>query len=490
MRLRQALRTVPGPLWLLLAMSAVLAVAWATVTPPLTNADETGHFAYVQHFAETGKAPTDTGTQTLSTEELALLAQLNLSPTINNVNGRPSFSPLDRDAFDAYEKRVGSKDRKNGDGPNQFAQNGPLYYAYGAIAYRLTPGGRIIDRIFAVRLAGGLLYVAIVLFTWLLAAELFAQRWPRALAAGVVALQPKLGNAAGMVNPDIMLAFLWSAFAFLGVRTVKRGLTLRRALGLGLLTGASVLTHGRGLALIPPLIVAIGLAIPKLKADWRSYVKPVAYAGGVAFGCLVVGFLYTRASSGGAYGGEVGQATGGANSGGSLRGLVAYVFNFYLGSFQALGPVLGAGYGYRQGYIETFFSDLGSLDVVFQPHILDWIQILAAFGLLTLWSQVIWFRERLAAHWRVIAVLAVLCLSQIGLLHLASYRDLVQSNGAGVLWSGRYLLPLIAVFGVTVAFVCSHLPRRVAALSAGAVLGVGVVFQLASLGLTLDRFYG
>jgi 4-amino-4-deoxy-L-arabinose transferase-like glycosyltransferase len=488
--LRRALRTVPGPLWLLIAMSSVLALAWVTVTPPLTNADETGHFAYVQHLAETGSAPSDKGTSTLSTEETRLLAQLGIGQIINNVNGRPSFSVLDRQAYQAYERDIGAGDRDNGDGPNQFAQNGPLYYALGAIAYKLTPGGQIVDRVFAVRLVGGILFVGIVIFAWLLAAELFASLWPRALAASVVALQPKLGNAAGMVNPDIMLAFLWAAFAFLGVRTVRRGLTLRRAGGLGVLTGASALTHGRGLALIPPLLVVLALAVPRLRVDWRSYVRPAGLALGVVGFCVVAGFLYTRAKTGGGYGGEVGQAAGGEGSSGSVRGLFAYVFNFYLGSFQALGPVLGPGYGYRQGYIETFFSDLGSLDVVFQPHILDYLQILAAVGLLALWTQVIWFRELLVRRWREVAVLAVLCLSQIGLLHLASYRDLVASNGAGVLWSGRYLLPLITVFGVTVAYVCSHLPRRIAAVSAGAVIGIGVVLQLGSLGLTLDRFYG
>jgi hypothetical protein len=219
-------------------------------------------------------------------------------------------------------------------------------------------------------------------------------------------------------------------------------------------------------------------------------VRPAAWALSLLVVCTAIGFLYTRAKTGGAYGGEVGQAAGGNASGGSIKGLFAYVFNFYLGNFQALGPVLGAGYGYRQGYIETFFSDLGSLDVVFQPHILDYLQILAAVGLLVLWTQVVWFRERLLARWREVAVLLIICVSQIGLLHLASYRDLVQSNGAGVLWSGRYLLPLIAVFGVTVAYVCSHLPRRIAALTAGAIVAVGVVLQLGSLGLTLDRFYG
>jgi hypothetical protein len=471
-------------------MSSVLAAAWVVVTPPLTNADETGHFAYIQHLAETGSAPSDKGSSTLSTEENDLLNALAIGPTINNANARPSFSPLDKRAFNAYEQRVMPVDRKNGDGPNQFAQNGPLYYTMGAVAYRLTPGGRIIDRVFAVRLVGGVLFVAIVILTWLLAAELFATTWPRALAAAAVALQPKLGNAAGMVNPDILLAFLWSAFAFLGVRTVRRGLSPRRVLGLAVLTGASALTHGRGLALIPPMLVVVALAIPHFRVDWRSYVKPVSWAFGVVFLCVAVGLLYTRAKTGGAYGGEVGQAAGGEKSGGSVKGLIAYIFNFYLGNFQALGPVLGSGFGYRQGYIETFFSDLGSLDVVFQPHILDYLQILAAVGLLALWTQVIWFRELLMARWREVAVLAMMCLSQVGLLHLASYRDLVASGGVGVLWSGRYLLPLIAIFGVTVAYVCSHLPRRMAAVSGGTVVAIGVVFQLSSLGLTLDRFYG
>jgi hypothetical protein len=476
----------------LIAMSALLALAWAAVTPPLTNADETGHFAYIQHLAETGSAPSKSaGAHTLADEEVQLLSQLQLGTVINNANARPSFSRLDLDAFSRYERDVPPSARKNGDGPNQFAQNGPLYYAAGAVAYRITPGGQIIDRVFAVRLlVGGGLFLLTVVMTWLLAAELFAATWPPVLAAAAVALQPKLGNAAGMVNPDIMLAGVWSSFAWLGVRTVRHGLTVRRAVALGLLTGASILTHGRGLALIPPLLVALVLSVPHLRTRWRWAAKPLAFALAAMAVCAVAGFLYTRAKAGGAYGGELTQAAGGSGSAGSLKGFFAYVFNFYFGGFQALGPVLGAGFGYRQGYIETFFSDLGSLDVVFQPHILDYLQVLAALGLLALWTEVAVLREALLLRWREIAVLVILVVSQVGLLHLASYRDLVQSNGVSVLWSGRYLLPLIAVFGVTVAFVCSHLPRRFAAVAAGVVLGVGIVLQLASLGLTLDRFYG
>jgi 4-amino-4-deoxy-L-arabinose transferase-like glycosyltransferase len=487
---RRRLQEVPAPLWLLIALTSVLALAWVIVTPPLTNADETGHFAYVQHLAETGSAPTNHGTRTLSSEEQTLLDTLGLQPTIGNANARPSFSPLDRQAFDAFEDQVTHDQRADGDGPNQFAQNGPLYYAAGAVAYRAAVGGGIIDRVFFVRLLGALAYVAIVVLVWLLAAELFTAVWPRAVAAGAVALQPKLGNTAGMVNPDILLVLLWTAFALVGMRTVRHGLTVRRALVLGLLTGGSALTHGRGLALILPLLVVMALSVPRLRVDWRRLAKPAGYALGIVGVCVVFGFLYTRAKTGGAYGGELTQAAGGASSGGSVKGLFAYIFNFYFGGYQALGPLLGAGYGWRQGYIETFFGSLGSLEVVFQPHIYDWLQFLAGAGLFVLWTQVVWFRDRLLARWREVAVLLALVIAKIGLLHLAAYRDLVQSNGVGVLWSGRYLLPIIAVFGVTVAYVCSHLPRRLGALAAGGIIAVGVVLQLASLGQTLDRFYG
>lgn len=488
--MRSRLRQVPGPLWALIAMTTVLAVAWAIASPPLVGADESGHFAYVQHVAETGSAPSSTGKRTLSTEQDTFMRVYGLDRTIGALYARPSTSHLDRDAFRTLERGFGHDQRADGDGPNQFAQNGPLYYSVGAVAYRLTPGGRIVDRVFAVRMVGALLYLAIVVMTWFIAAELFRAEWPRTLAASAVALQPKLGNVAGMVSPDIFLAAIWTAFALVALRSVRHGLTVRRGVLLGALTGASVLTHGRGLALVVPLCAVLLLALPRPRVDWRAHRRPLAIALSLAAAAGVAGFLYTRAKTGVAYGGELDQAAGGAGSTGSLHGLVAYLATYYFGAYEAFGPVLAPQYGYRQGYIETFFGSLGSLDVLFKPHVYDWLQFLAAAGLVALWTQVAIFRRALLRRWREVAVLVVLVVSQVALLHVAAYRDIVQTNGVGILWSGRYLLPLIAVFGVTVAYVCSHLPRRAQPVVAGVVLAAGVAFQLSSLAITLDRFYG
>ncbi len=270
-----------------------------------------------------------------------------------------------------------------------------------------------------------------------------------------------------MVSPDIFLAAIWTAFALVALRSVRHGLTVRRGVLLGVLTGASVLTHGRGLALIVPMIAVLGLSLPRPRVDWRAARTPIAIAAGILVAALTLGFFYTRAKTGGAYGGELGQAAGGAQSAGSVRGLLAYVANFYFGSYQAFGTVLAPQFGYRQGYIETFFGSLGSLDVLFKPHIYDWLQFLAAAGLVALWTQVAMFRHALLRRWREVAVLVVLVVSQVALLHVAAYRDIVQTNGVGILWSGRYLLPLIAIFGVTVAYVCSHLPRRARPFAVG-----------------------
>ena len=59
------------------------------------------------------------------------------------------------------------------------------------------------------RLATVLLFVVTVALTWLIATELLAGTWARALATGLVALQPKLAFGAGIVNPDLMLVVVW-----------------------------------------------------------------------------------------------------------------------------------------------------------------------------------------------------------------------------------------------------------------------------------------
>ena len=70
-------------------------------------------------------------------------------------------------------------------------------------------------------------------------------------------------------------------------------------------------------------------------------------------------------------------------------------------------------------------------------------------------------------------------------------RHTVRSlAGPDPLITGRYLLPLVVVFGLTVAFVITSLrPRASAALGALVLSGL-LALNLTGLILTLARFYG
>jgi 4-amino-4-deoxy-L-arabinose transferase-like glycosyltransferase len=482
------IRSTPRPLAVLLILAALEAVAWAAATAPLQGADEEGHVGYVQHLVETGHAPRADGTGSpISTEEGHALTDLGLGPIVSNQNARPSFQKVDHDRFDQFEQAVTPAQRADGTEQNALAKNPPLYYLLDAVPYALAPSHSFLSRLFFMRLYSCLLYVLTVLFAWLVAAELFALQWPRVLATAVVLLQPKLAYLGAIVNPDIQLVAIWTAFAWLAVRTVRRGPTTARVLGIGALAGASALTHARGLALVPPAALAVLLTFVRHRAGWRTWARDGGIAAAVALGCLAFAVSFSSAhSTGGAFGGSAAKAA--STSTGNLRQFLSYLWQFYLPKLSFMQPKVGVAYGYRQVYIETFYSSQGALEVVYKPSTMDALQLASALGLLLLYTQAIAFRALLVRYWREVLIFASMCVSQLGLLHIAAYHDLLTSPGEPLI-TGRYLMPMISIFGVSIAFVCSTLPRRVGATLAGVILGAGVALQLSGLALSVARFY-
>ncbi len=54
---------------------------------------------------------------------------------------------------------------------------------------------------------------------------------------------------------------------------------------------------------------------------------------------------------------------------------------------------------------------------------------------------------------------------------------------------GRYLLPMVSLFGLAIVFTVGTLPRRIAPLVGGAILALGLLLSLAGIGITAARFY-
>jgi Predicted membrane protein (DUF2142) len=484
---RARLGQVPRPLALLLVLAAIQVVAWSVVTAPFQGPDEYGHFAYAQYLAETGKLQSSTtGRDPLSSELRTALVQLNLRSSLGVPAAKPGWTAAEQDLWRRYEARVTHKQRANGNGPSIFAKNPPLYYAYVAIPYEVFRGADLFTRLFFMRMASALLYLAAVALTWLMARELFGPRlWPCTLATAAVALLPKLAFMGAVLNPDIMLVAVWAAFGVVALRTVRLGPSVRRVVGLSLLAVASALTQGRGLAISGPYVVTLAATLVRHRPARREAVRALG-AGAAVVGVPLLAYrlaLGARGNGGQLYGGEVN-----AGSAFNLRQFASYLWQFYLPRLSFMQPRLGPAYGYRQVFIDSFFGTFGALEVRWKASINEFLQIAAALGLAGLLGAVVVRFQTLRRNWAPALVLLSMLVSMLGLLHYASYRALL-GGGADPLITGRYLLPLAPLFGVALAFTLASLPRRVSALAGAFVIAAGVLLQLEGLGLTFTRFH-
>ncbi|HEV7460521.1 MAG TPA: DUF2142 domain-containing protein, partial [Solirubrobacteraceae bacterium] len=219
----------------------VVTVAWALFLPPWQSPDESQHFAYAQSVAERFALPGDRTRKTFSTEQG--LAD-NRSRT--GREGRIPGAEWRPDAFDRWQKKAAklpASARSDGGGRNTASANPPLYYLYVALPYRVFEGSSIFGRLLAMRIWSGLLLLVTATATWLLAGELLGRSRSLQLAASATAgLVPMTAFMSASVNPDALLYALWSLALWLGVRTLRRGLTLADAAGLFAVVGLAVTT--------------------------------------------------------------------------------------------------------------------------------------------------------------------------------------------------------------------------------------------------------
>ena len=103
--------------------------------------------------------------------------------------------------------------------------------------------------------------------------------------------------------------------------------------------------------------------------------------------------------------------------------------------------------------------------------------------------MVLWrARARWRAHWELALLLAAVPLTLIAALHFAAYRNL-QIDPSDPIIVGRYLFPLLPLFGVAVALVVRALPLRLSLAFGTVLLLTGALMGLSGLGMTAVRFY-
>ncbi len=467
---------------MLLAIALIVGLAWCIVLPPLQGPDEISHFAYVQKIAETGSIPWRTSEpanpgQAYSTELAVAGLCSGMTGLAQNPSGRAPASAVDERACFAELNRLPPGARSDG-GFTSADKNPPVYYLYETVPYLLFHNSTIFTRLFVMRLANLPLMLALVIFTWLLSGELLLglPRGPvlRVLATAAVVLNPQLAMMTATINPDLLLAALWTAGLWLSVSIVRHGLTGARA---GWLIAVCVLagfTHGRGLPLILPAVLALVVGIWQRRRHGTGATRALVGIGAVVL--LAGAYLLLRY----AVRDDVTLAR--------VEGFLSYLWQFYLPRLGFMSQTIHPGYGVRQVFIDRFLGTFAQLEVIFSPATLDFLSRAAEVTAVAAIIGLVVHRRRLARVPWVLAVLAVGAVGYLAVLHAVAYAALLQFSGDPII-TGRYLLPLLALYGVGIALALSWLPRILAPALIGATVAALSVLQLGALAIVLERFY-
>ena len=202
-----------------------------------------------------------------------------------------------------------------------------------------------------------------VLGVWLLAGEVFARdRLAQLVAAGTAALAPMIQFVSASLNPDAMLYAAWSIALWLGVRLLKRGLSVGGAAAFSAPSAPPAWSRPRATRWSRPRCSVVAGAVRRAASEtlWRVPLAAGAAAVVVTLGTwLVVAHLSRRAAAG-----QVNRSPR-ARSGFNLREFGSYVWQFYLPRlpFQTPFPLPGNGLPLYDVWLKQAWGSYGWLEV-------------------------------------------------------------------------------------------------------------------------------
>ncbi len=488
------MRRIPAAVWICALVAFLNASAWSLWTPPLQSPDEPVHVYYVQYLAETGKVPHPGPTKDKSDEEQAVEAGVHRADIVANANGRPLWTAPEASRLKDHLNE--NESRKGGGGDAGVGGYPPLYYAALVIPYKLAVLAHAdpLDRLNAMRI-GSAVFVGITIFfvTMFLRELLPRHRWAWVTGGLVCALMPYFAFIGGSVNPDAGIAAASAALFYFVARAFRVGLTPGVAAGLGLATSAAFLTKLSGVGLLPAAaLVALWLVFRPAPLERRAAFKGLLIAAACA--ALPV-MLYVALnvtvwdrpllpSSGGVAppGASVQLAPGQRSINGYLTFAWQYAFPqlpFMFNWFNGWAPYdlwLSAWIG-RFGWGDSGFEQT----IVALSGIV--VLVLLAFLFRALWIRRAFVRTRLP---EILAYLGLagglfLLLSWVGY----GYRT---TNGA-TFEQGRYLFPLMCLWGALISLGLTGMGRRVGPVIAVSVVLLAAALDFGGVMLMIQRYY-
>ncbi|HST55848.1 MAG TPA: DUF2142 domain-containing protein [Solirubrobacteraceae bacterium] len=485
-RLRRMIGPIPSGARVCALIAFLSAAGWSILSPPFQVIDEPDHFAYAQHLAETGSAPTSPPSSFYSSEEQTAIRDLG-----HFLVRRHPESPIVYTAAELVKLRWDLAARQaRGDG--RFAGTAtsepPLYYALETIPYHLASGGSVLARLQAMRLLSALMAAVTALFAFLFVREVVPREpWAWAVGGLGVALQPLLGEISGGVNPDALLYAVSAALLYCLARGFRRGLTRGLALATGGVIALGLLSKLNFVGVLPGAVVGlIVLLFRALRAAERPAWRSLALAMTAA--ALPVGGYVIFSGSTSTVGDLVAHSLTPSYSSSSLLDELSHIWQLFMPRLPGMANHFPGIDTTRTIWLDGLVGLYGWIDTTF-PR---WVYQLALLpiGLITALCLRTLLIERAALRRRAseLAVYTLITAGMMAVIGAASYVFFLQQSGP--YQQVRYLFPLLALLGVVLALAARGGGRRWGPVAGALIIMLILAHDVFSQLLVAARYYG
>ncbi len=376
-------------LWVITVAGLALGWGYAVGVTPWNAPDEPAHYNYVRYLATTGQLPE----LKPGDWDSALLERLKSARF-------PKSESIDSIRYENWQP--------------------PIFYAIASPLYNSASRFQLGEQVVLLRL----LSVAISGITVVLAFFAVRRIFPEDLVVQLavpafIAFLPMRSAIAGSINNDALAEMLSTLILLQMVGIAGSGLGTKRAVLLGLILGATLLTKATIYGFVP-LALGVGLLFPARKAGSRW--RPVLIAAAVAL--LASGWWFVRNV----------MVYGGLDLLGSARHDQVVVGQ------PRLEHLDGASLSYFGGTLfKSFWGIFGWMGIVLDERIyfvLGIVSGLATFGLVLFLWRVVFEKGLLSPHQR--ASLAIM-----GAAIALVVAQLIYYNLTYVQAQGRYLFPAL-----------------------------------------------
>jgi hypothetical protein len=144
-------------------------------------------------------------------------------------------------------------------------------------------------------------------------------------------------------------------------------------------------------------------------------------------------------------------------------------------------------FGVRQVFVERLFGGFANLEANFSQRMYTALVLIGAVVLASALVGAVRRRADVRRRFDVVVVALLAVTGYLAVLHVVAFRTLLGFPDSVI--TGRYLLPLLPLYGVTLALAVAWLPRRWGPVAAGTLVGGVVVLQVAAMAVLFARFY-